>query len=500
MNENPSKKPMSIKKDFSQLPLQIVNQYTGLPNPYSGLPTFYPYSYPTVGPPTIIKNNNITIRDNDISGVFYEDIMPKNSHDFNCSAVSERMTLYKYILENLVDKQEGEKACLKSDRFKSLLKHFKIINPLPENNSLKNINPWKKLPPHLELYHICYPLTESVYGSSQCKEGSWGLQLRKYKIPPWESNPTDNSISISKANSTTWRDINFYKFIREKIVKKKVCPNFVLMYTYFICPESEDLLSKPKREKVYMQINNPPIPPMLTNPAEIIRIGGYDSILMMTEGSMYSLDEWMTNRYKYTGGNKIVQVSSSIKPPEVWQSILFMIFSAMYTLEVNNIYIPQFGKNNIYIRDLIIQGYNSGYWIYKIDGIEFFVINYGYLPLIDVDPTEIVPDEFVNTICDNIEKIGIDNKRKYRDGYKNLFKCYCNQIFHDDITVINDLKNNNSMIGSLIQNNGFKTGNNFNVTIPEEILQKIYKIDSDMVVIKLVTVLMIYTFILIIYF
>ena len=41
------------------------------------------------------------------------------------------------------------------------------------------------------------------------------------------------------------------------------------------------------------------------------------------------------------------------------------------------------------------------------------------------------------------------------------------------------LKNNNSMIGSLIQNNGFKTGNNFNVTIPEEILQKIHQVDSD---------------------
>ena len=39
-------------------------------------------------------------------------------------------------------------------------------------------------------------------------------------------------------------------------------------------------------------------------------------------------------------------------------------------------------QDNFYIKDLNIKNINS-YWIYNIDGIDFYIPNYGYLLLID---------------------------------------------------------------------------------------------------------------------
>tara|TARA_B110000971_G_C19876822_1_gene438833 strand:- start:97 stop:930 length:834 start_codon:yes stop_codon:yes gene_type:complete len=69
---------------------------------------------------------------------------------------------------------------------------------------------------------------------------------------------------------------------------------------------------------------------------------------------------------------------------DVWKSVLFQILYILHILQKEQIYFEEFSlENNIYIKDLYYDPASLKYWIYKIDGHDYYVPNYGYLVLFD---------------------------------------------------------------------------------------------------------------------
>ena len=69
---------------------------------------------------------------------------------------------------------------------------------------------------------------------------------------------------------------------------------------------------------------------------------------------------------------------------KIWKSVLFQLIHSMYILQEHKIYFRNFNiENNVFIKDLFANPSNIGHWVYKVNGVEYFVPNLGYLVMID---------------------------------------------------------------------------------------------------------------------
>merc|ERR1712070_508255 len=58
--------------------------------------------------------------------------------------------------------------------------------------------------------------------------------VRVYKLPDSAYLINKFSEDYSFIKYDEWRELSYYEFVREKILKKKICPNFSLMYGYHL--------------------------------------------------------------------------------------------------------------------------------------------------------------------------------------------------------------------------------------------------------------------------
>jgi hypothetical protein len=77
-------------------------------------------------------------------------------------------------------------------------------------------------------------------------------------------------------------------------------------------------------------------------------------------------------------------IATGYHNPDVWRSILFQLIYACAVLQNNNIYFDNFSlENNVFIKDVQTDGTGKSCWVYKINNIDYYVPNYGYLLVID---------------------------------------------------------------------------------------------------------------------
>ena len=125
---------------------------------------------------------------------------------------------------------------------------------------------------------------------------------------------------------------------------------------------------------------------------------------MVTEAPQHNLYQWASREYLKDG---IVEqmISHGFHDEHVWTGILFQIVSALYVLQIHGIYIRDMTiEDNVFIKDLKTSGENPGYWKYIVNGISYYIPNYGYLVMIDSNFRDILPDT----------KILRKNKREYK--------------------------------------------------------------------------------------
>ena len=435
-------------------PIYPVNPYS---TQYFGMP-FYGNAPPMMLPP-IVKNININTdgpgANHSRLAVIYEDVMPTKQFDPSSTTLGERLNMYQFIRSSIFSNTDGKNISMNTmteiGGGPSLLSFIKFGDLNPYNTYKISNNLYKGLPEGYLIYRSCYPVREDL-GSTMCSKDSTSVNVKIYKM-------LEGSFAVNRINPNLfynydeWREVAFYEYIRENIIKKKICPNFPTIYGYFISEKcgidfdaiemaKDNISNKPKEQK-YIQSNptNPtnPInstapfiphftaitpnypnnmatqspqeleeikkfftPPVynftrnnyFNNASNIVSNSGNfvetnpnlytgKTLVLLTESPTYNLIGWATRTYEHRG-NVRAMINRGVHTTKEWMNILFQTMAALYTMQLYGIYINNFSlENNILIKDLTLRGAVTNYWKYKIDGIDYYIPNLGYLVMID---------------------------------------------------------------------------------------------------------------------
>ena len=229
-NKPPQKQPMnnpnSYKLGFTNDPFNPV-QFTN-------------YMQQNYNPPQVIKEYNINLngfQSNHMrAAMIYEDILPDKISLGNQTSLGERISLYEFLRSVFFPSGDGQNIDVDSQNHKSILSHLKFMDLNPYNSFKFSSNPYKGLPHGFLLYRSCYPIRNAMNKSSEvsCAKNSTGMNVRVYKLPDSAYLINKFSEDYSFIKYDEWRELSYYEFVREKILKKKICPNFSLMYGYHL--------------------------------------------------------------------------------------------------------------------------------------------------------------------------------------------------------------------------------------------------------------------------
>lgn len=479
----PPRPPKDKAQDMSQYgPVFPVNPVGPYDSRYFGMP-FYNNSMPIMMPP-IVKNINVNTdgpgANHSRLAVIYEDVMPVRPFNPSSTTLGERLNMYQFIRSSIFSNTDGKDITMNTltqvGGGPSLLSFIKFGDLNPYNTYKISNNLYKGLPEGYLIYRSCYPVREEA-GSTICSKDSTSINVRIYKM-------LEGSFAVNRINPNIfyyydeWREVAFYEYIRENIIKKKVCPNFPTIYGYFISEKcgidfdaieiAKDNMSDKPRQPNFIRSNptlannsithnftgmNNDIPqinqthtinntnnivnklpePFITHlspmsdiyqdPNELEEIKQlftpsvykitrptiglnpakyYDgthnnnnyvetnpnvyagkTLVLLTESPTYNLIGWATRTYEHRGIARVM-INRGVHTSNEWMNILFQMMAALYTMQLYGIYIKNFSlENNILVKDLTLRGAVTNYWKYKIDGIDYYVPNLGYLVMID---------------------------------------------------------------------------------------------------------------------
>ncbi|MEM0354114.1 MAG: hypothetical protein QXW79_00895 [Thermoplasmata archaeon] len=348
----------------------------------------------------------------------YENILPGKDNKLTSITLGERLQMYDYVRQVMIKINEGEEISLDSEGQNSLLSYIRLMELNPNYYSPIHHNPYRGLPYGLLIYRSCFPIRLDRRSQSViCARDSIGLNIRIYSLSYAEYYSYKFRQAIYKEYDV-WRELAYYEYIRENILKKRRSPNFPLLYAFFFCPNrnidffklkkncltQKDLLTAEYKKFVEMHTLFSKVKPstevirpmtLLEEAARNViaklpdeidpKLQAYSgtTLILITEAPHYNLYQWTSRTYERDG---IVQrmINHGYYDADVWITILFQIISALYVMQLHGIYIRNMTiEDNIYIRDLQISGKAMGYWKYIINGVSYYIPNYGYIVLID---------------------------------------------------------------------------------------------------------------------
>lgn len=398
--KQPEQKPIVEFKYYNpQKPKQQQPQL--LPNNMSLYPFVAPnlnynpvYGYanpfvPSSMPVTVLKNYNIDTSgptsNHQLVSMIYEDILPQTELINNNLSLNERINLFQVIRSSIFNNIDGSNITFDGTQ-PTLLSYIKFADLYPYGTKGKNV--YNELPYGFLLYRSCYPIRQhKTMRTITCAKDSTAINVRIYRMTEGSFNVgnttkfTDNNFY----NYDEWRDVSFYQYVKEHILKKKICPNFVLMYGYFVSNNANVNFDNINKKSITSyEVYNRFKSVMRNNTVDKNTYLG-KALVLLTESPTYSIIDWATNTYIDEGTIKKM-ARSSFHTDNEWLSIIFQILSALYTMQINNIYIKDFSlERNVLIKDLPLRGSVINHWKYIINGIEYYIPNYGYLVQIDSD-------------------------------------------------------------------------------------------------------------------
>jgi hypothetical protein len=361
---------------------QLNYQYPGYHPTYNNIPQMIPivnnYKINAMGP----LDNHTKM------SYIYEDILPPRGGSMTqINSLDERIHMYEFIRSVLI--KEKKDMLVLSQSQNSLLNYIKFMDLNPYNTNIHSTNPYLGLPNDMLLYRSCYPIRYNSNTSSiMCAKDSTAVNIRIYKVTDVELNVFYNKnkqalqqleialphvvgasvADLNVNNYDIWREVGYYEFVREQIIKKRVSPNFVILYMYNIAltPFIDYIQLAKLRGCSSKPDSNKP-----------------KSLVMITESPTHNLYGWASNSYKKDFNiNKMVH--AGFYSDKIWYSVLFQIMAALCTMQKYGFIFNQFSiEDHVYIKDLPIDASNIKYWKYKINGVDYYIPNYGYLVVID---------------------------------------------------------------------------------------------------------------------
>ncbi|CAH6421576.1 Hypothetical protein KVN_LOCUS360 [uncultured virus] len=459
-NPKPDQKPI--------VDLQVYEPYRPVPKPLPIDPSIYLGNYPTTGPffppqysqcsslptyqrPPIINTYSINVNgpmtDHAKLSAIYEDILPSKQFSNTSNTLGERLNIYQFVRSVFIKQGDGEDINLDGSKTNSLLSYLKFMELNPYSQNLFTDNPYKSLPDDMLIYRSCYPIRYDKYSANvNCATNSVGLNIRIYRLTLAEyyiKNQKNNEYN----NYNIWREIAYYEYIREQIIKRNVSPNFVLLYGYYICENCNidfnklaELKGKYRKNELFytsndtkntqqnsiintQEIYNKPvlIPSInqmtITNPINTIDMN-YNAfsgraLIGLTEAPNYNIYSWASRTYKVEGNIRRM-VNTGFYNSDIWLSVIFQIFVALYVLQIHKIAFKNFTiEDNIYIKDLAQHSNVTNYWKYVIDGIDYYIPNYGYLVMFDSNFKDVENDHFT---------LGQNTKNNKYKIYSSIFE------------------------------------------------------------------------------
>ena len=529
--------------------------------------SWYGADQPSQFLPPIIKNVNIATNgptdNHQTLALIYEDSLPQNQFNTTFVSIGERLNIYGFLRSSLFNNRDGSDISLEGNSSNSLLSYLKFSDLNPYNSYKFSKNPYKGLPDGFLIYRTCYPIRyDNTISAAMCAKDSTGVNVRIYKM-------TEGSFKVGTSEKEKyieydeWREVAFYEFIRESILKKKICQNFPFLYGYYISenlPIDYDKINKIKSHKeveeepLFIDMNvkdeqvntnirkdetgREPItyeqynkifteePNYVTGRTakEIKQLQDADDskteivlekndknykgkgLVLLTESGTYNIGAWASKTYQIRGLNVKEMVNRGTHTTNEWRNILFQIMAGLYTLQINKMFIENFKlENNIIIKDVPIRGQVTNYWKYKINGIDYYIPNVGFIVLIDSNFNDIdgttsestfvkssntkkingklfddkLSDDVITNKCIDMLKNSID-KNNFGDEFTNLGGC---QPTEDIMALLGRIMTNitsgEKNIGNCIMNNMTDFMNNRIGTYLKEIEQKqIRKTDS----------------------
>ncbi|AYV85025.1 MAG: hypothetical protein Satyrvirus2_36 [Satyrvirus sp.] len=355
----------------------------------------------------------------------YENILPGKENKLTSTTIGERIQTYDYVRQILIKINDGEDISIDSNGYHNLMSYIKVMELNPNYYSPIHTNPYQGLPFGLLIYRSCFPIKMENYSQSIiCAKDSIGLNIRLYALTYAEYYSYKFRQIVYKEYDV-WRELSYYEYVRENIIKKKQSPNFAVLYAFFLSPNQtidffslrkncltqKDMLSQEYQQLVRVhnlfssvKPSNEIIRPMTLPDAarKIIAklpdemdpsLQAYSGmiLILITEAPHHNMYQWMSRIYERDG---IVRkmISHGFHDEKVWLGILFQIVSALYVMQLHGIYMRCMTiEDNIYIKDLQQYGKGMGYWKYVINSIPFYVPNYGYIVMVDSNFKDIVP-------------------------------------------------------------------------------------------------------------
>lgn len=427
----------------------------------------------------------------------YDIILPGKENKLTATTLGERLQTYDYVRQILVKIDDGEDISLDSDGHNSLMSYIKFMELNPTYYNPIFSNPYKGLPYGLLVYRSCFPIRLDERSQSVvCAKDSIGLNIRLYSLSYAEYYSYKFRQDVSKEYDV-WREVAYYEYVRENIIKKKQSPNFPLLYAFFLSPNrkidffslkkkcltQKDILTKEYQRfvevhKLFSSVkpSNEIIRPMTLPeaaknviaklPDEIdpqLQAYSGTTLILITEAPNHNMYQWASRIYENDGIVKKM-ISHGFYDENVWRGVIFQIISALYVMQIHGIFIKCMTiEDNIYIKDLQTFGKAKGYWKYIIDGVPYYIPNYGYIVMVDSNFKDIIPENKVLEKC----------KREY--------KIYTSNICGKKYPMENIRNNIFQNFRRIINTNAFSkehTQNNVNRP-PENIMKLIEKIMQD---------------------
>lgn len=260
---------------------------------------------------------------------------------------------------------------------------------------------------------------------------------------------------VSKKNFNVWREIEYYRFIRDNINRDLTTPNFVQSYCYFV--DNNSHLSFLKNGFNDFEEN-------------FKDIYSNKTLILLTESPSFNIFTWCSDIYQSEKNIK-KQVYRGFKDENEWSSIIAQILISFYVMDKYNFtFVDMKLNSNFYIKDIGSTRDSVQYWKYTINFIDYYIPNYGSLLLVDSDyrdldkkfPFKII-SEFLGDDKDDIkENIRINaktclNSDNFGQEFKNIGGVRpSEEIFSLLNNIYKDLCNDKLTFEDIIKNNFLK--------------------------------------------
>ena len=284
-------------KSETVLPQVYPPGFVPVPNPYyPAMNPQYAYGYKPNQIP-VQKYYNITLSNpvgnhstvNDI----YEDMIPGDKQDFTLTSIFERTQLTNFIRSMILEKGDGEDITISPGPNKTLLSYLRLLELNPYSIGK---NPYKSLSRGFLLYNSAYPIRYKQDNNSiEVAKHSTGMNVRIYQLSDGAILADRLAKNIDFDEFEVWREIKYYQYVREQILKTKVSPNFVGIYLYTMDKHSgidynklDMLISKDKPKDILLDEikNDKKVNDQYSvNPLELLTMANVKNPIPIKDGS-----------------------------------------------------------------------------------------------------------------------------------------------------------------------------------------------------------------------